>query len=139
MDEVRRLDVPGTDSDAHARQPIHVDPRTPCEFVVPEAAGREVRRYATVVWAIIPEWTMPTYIRDHRERFVERYGTACAVTLGELVDPHRSLGLPRVRHGRHVHTRRPRRRRGRPQESDHLAVMAHPAPVDVAEAPLGHG
>ncbi|MFC7986582.1 lantibiotic dehydratase [Streptomyces sp. NPDC057336] len=40
----------------------------------------------------MPEWTMPAYIRDHRERFVERYGTACAVTLGELVDPHRGLG-----------------------------------------------
>ncbi|MFC8869750.1 lantibiotic dehydratase [Streptomyces sp. NPDC057148] len=68
--------------------------RIPCEFVVPEAAGRVVCRYATVVWAIIPERTMPAYIRDYRERFVERYGTACTVTLGELVDPHRGLGLP---------------------------------------------
>ncbi|MFH8241335.1 lantibiotic dehydratase [Streptomyces sp. NPDC018321] len=131
LDEVRRLDVPGTDSDAHARQPLHVDLRIPCEFVVPEAADREVCRYATVVWAIIPEWTMPAYLRDYRERFVESYGTACAVTLGELVDPHRA---PQVRHGHHVHTRRPRRRGGRPQESDHLAMMAHPAPVNVAEA-----
>ncbi|MFC7986581.1 hypothetical protein [Streptomyces sp. NPDC057336] len=54
LDEVRRLDVPGTDSDAHARQPLHVDLRTPdlrtpCDFVVPEAVGREVCRHAAVV------------------------------------------------------------------------------------------
>lgn len=94
LDEVRRLDVPGTDGDAHARPPLHVDLHIPGEFVVPEAVGREVCRYAAAIWAITPEWTTLAYMRDYRERFIERYGTACAVPLGELVDPHRGLGLP---------------------------------------------
>jgi thiopeptide-type bacteriocin biosynthesis protein len=94
MDEVRRLDVPGTDSGPHARPPLHVDLHIPGEFVVPEAVGREVCRYAAAIWAITPEWTTLAYMRDYRERFIERYGTACAVPLGELVDPHRGLGLP---------------------------------------------
>ncbi|OSC72102.1 lantibiotic dehydratase, partial [Streptomyces sp. 4F] len=94
LDEVRRLDVPGTDGDTHARPPLHVDLHIPGEFVVPEAVGREVCRYAAAIWAITPEWTTLAYMRDYRERFIERYGTACAVPLGELVDPHRGLGLP---------------------------------------------
>ncbi|ANB10503.1 lantibiotic dehydratase [Streptomyces ambofaciens] len=94
LDEVRRLDVPGTDGDAHARPPLHVDLHIPGEFVVPEAVGQEVCRYAAAIWAITPEWTTLAYMRDYRERFIERYGTACAVPLGELVDPHRGLGLP---------------------------------------------
>ncbi|MFD5297951.1 lantibiotic dehydratase [Streptomyces mutabilis] len=94
LDEVRRLDVPGTDGDAQARPPLHVDLHIPGEFVVPEAVGREVCRYAAAIWAITPEWTTLAYMRDYRERFIERYGTACAVPLGELVDPHRGLGLP---------------------------------------------
>ncbi|MEW2265162.1 lantibiotic dehydratase [Streptomyces sp. NPDC047853] len=94
LDEVRRLDVPGTRDDAHARPPLHVDLHIPGEFVVPEAVGREVCGYAAAIWAITPEWTTLAYMRDYRERFIERYGTACAVPLGELVDPHRGLGLP---------------------------------------------
>ncbi|MFE1034144.1 lantibiotic dehydratase [Streptomyces sp. NPDC058807] len=94
LDQVRRLDVPGTDRDAHARPPLHVDLHIPGEFVVPEAVGREVCRYAAAIWAITPEWTTLAYMRDYRERFIERYGTACAVPLGELADPHRGLGLP---------------------------------------------
>ncbi|CAL9278078.1 Nisin biosynthesis protein NisB [Streptomyces sp. SudanB5_2050] len=94
LDEVRRLDVPGTDGDAHARPPLHVDLHIPGEFVVPDSVGREVCRYAAAIWAITPEWTTLAYMRDYRERFIERYGTACAVPLGELVDPHRGLGLP---------------------------------------------
>ncbi|MDT9681064.1 lantibiotic dehydratase [Streptomyces sp. TRM76323] len=94
LDEVRRLDVPGTDNDAHARPPLHVDLHVPGEFVIPEAVGQEVCRYAAAIWAITPEWTTLAYMRDYRERFIERYGTAGAVPLGELVDPHRGLGLP---------------------------------------------
>ncbi|MGZ3103351.1 lantibiotic dehydratase [Streptomyces sp. H72] len=94
LGEVRRLDVPGTRDDAHARPPLHVDLHIPGEFVVPEAVGREVCGYAAAIWAITPEWTTLAYMRDYRERFIERYGTACAVPLGELVDPHRGLGLP---------------------------------------------
>jgi len=94
LDEVRRLDVPGTHSDTHARPPLHVDLHIPGEFVVPEAVGREVCRYAAAIWAITPEWTTLAYMRDYRDRFIEHYGTACAVPLGELVDPHRGLGLP---------------------------------------------
>lgn len=94
LDAVRRLDVPGTGDDAHARPPLHVDLHVPGEFVVPEAVGREVCRYAAAIWAITPQWTTLAYMRDYRERFIERYGTACAVPLGELVDPHRGLGLP---------------------------------------------
>ncbi|MFJ8695104.1 lantibiotic dehydratase [Streptomyces roseolilacinus] len=94
LDEVRRLDVPGTDGDAHARPPLHVDLHVPGEFVIPEAVGREVCRYAAAIWAITPEWTTLAYMRDYRERFIERYGTAGAVPLGELVDAHRGLGLP---------------------------------------------
>lgn len=94
LDEVRHLDVPGTDNDTHTRPPLHVDLHIPGEFVIPEAVGREVCRYAAAIWAITPEWTTLAYMRDYRERFIEHYGTACAVPLGELVDPHRGLGLP---------------------------------------------
>lgn len=64
------------------------------EFVFPETVGREVCRYAGAIWSITPEWTTLAYMRDYRDRFIERYGTACAVPLGELADPHRGLGLP---------------------------------------------
>ncbi|MGJ7021090.1 thiopeptide-type bacteriocin biosynthesis protein [Streptomyces griseorubens] len=94
LDEVRRLDVPGTDGDAQARPPVHVDLHVRGEFVLPETVGREVCRYAGAVWSITPEWTTLAYMRDYRDRFIERYGTACAVPLGELADPHRGLGLP---------------------------------------------
>ncbi|MGX1095664.1 thiopeptide-type bacteriocin biosynthesis protein [Streptomyces albogriseolus] len=94
LDEVRRLDVPGTGGDAQSRPPVHVDLHIPGEFVLPEAVGREVCRYAGAIWAITPEWTTLAYMRDYRDRFIERYGTACAVPLGELTDAHRGLGLP---------------------------------------------
>ncbi|WP_267487981.1 lantibiotic dehydratase, partial [Streptomyces sp. DH12] len=64
------------------------------EFVLPVEVGREVCRYAGAIWAITPEWTTLAYMRDYRDRFIERYGTACAVPLGELIDAHRGLGLP---------------------------------------------
>lgn len=94
LDEVRRLDVPGTVDDAQARPPVHVDLHMRGEFVLPETVGREVCRYAGAIWSITPEWTTLAYMRDYRDRFIERYGTACAVPLGELADPHRGLGLP---------------------------------------------
>ncbi|MEQ8145964.1 lantibiotic dehydratase [Streptomyces sp. OP7] len=94
LDTVRRLDVPGADGDTQGRPPVHVDLRVPGEFVVPETVGQEVCRYAGAIWAITPEWTTLSYMRDYRDRFIERYGTACAVPLGELADPHRGLGLP---------------------------------------------
>lgn len=94
LDEVRRLDVPGTDGDAQARPPVHVDLHVRGEFVLPETVGHEVCRYAGAIWSITPEWTTLAYMRDYRDRFIERYGTACAVPLGELADPHRGLGLP---------------------------------------------
>ncbi|MFI9316123.1 lantibiotic dehydratase [Streptomyces althioticus] len=94
LDEVRRLDVPGTDGDAQARPPVHVDLHMRGEFVLPETVGREVCRYAGAIWSVTPEWTTLAYMRDYRDRFIERYGTACAVPLGELADPHRGLGLP---------------------------------------------
>lgn len=94
LDAVRRLDVPGTGGDADARPPVHVDLHIPGDFVLPDAVGEEVRRYAGAIWAITPEWTTLAYMRDYRDRFIERYGTASAVPLGELADPHRGLGLP---------------------------------------------
>ncbi|MEW1682546.1 lantibiotic dehydratase [Streptomyces sp. NPDC093594] len=94
LDKVRRLDVPGADGDTRGRPPVHVDLRIPGEFVVPETVGQEVCRYAGAIWAMTPEWTTLSYMRDYRDRFIERYGTACAVPLGELADPHRGLGLP---------------------------------------------
>ncbi|MBT3164745.1 lantibiotic dehydratase [Streptomyces sp. Vc74B-19] len=94
LDKIRRLDLPGADGDTHGRPPVHVDLRIPGEFVVPEAVGQEVCRYAGAIWAITPEWTTLSYMRDYRDRFIERYGTACAVPMGELADPHRGLGLP---------------------------------------------
>ncbi|WP_435232475.1 lantibiotic dehydratase [Streptomyces althioticus] len=94
LDEVRRLDVPDTDGDAQARPPVHVDLHRRGEFVLPETVGREVCRYAGAIWSITPEWTTLAHMRDYRDRFIERYGTACAVPLGELADPHRGLGLP---------------------------------------------
>ncbi|GHE38238.1 lantibiotic dehydratase [Streptomyces cellulosae] len=94
LDEVRRLDVPGAGGDARSRPPVHVDLHMRGEFVVPETVGHEVCRYAAAIWAITPEWTTLAYMRDYRDRFIERYGTACAVPLGDLADPHRGLGLP---------------------------------------------
>ncbi|MFJ9001892.1 lantibiotic dehydratase [Streptomyces sp. NPDC102359] len=94
LDKVRRLDLPGADGDTRGRPPVHVDLRIPGEFVLPETVGQEVCRYAGAIWAITPEWTTLSYMRDYRDRFIERYGTACAVPLGELADPHRGLGLP---------------------------------------------
>ncbi|MEU0749513.1 lantibiotic dehydratase, partial [Streptomyces albogriseolus] len=96
LDEVRRLDVPGTGGDAQARPPVHVDLHIPGEFVLPEAVGREVCRYAGAIWAITPEWTTLAYMRDYRDRFIERYGTACAVPLGDV---HDDLALGEFRGG----------------------------------------
>ncbi|MET9662812.1 lantibiotic dehydratase [Streptomyces sp. NPDC006510] len=76
------------------RPPVHVDLRMPADIVLPEAIGEEVRRYAAAIWAMTPEWATLDYMRDYRDRFIERYGTASAVPLGDLVDPHRGLGLP---------------------------------------------
>ncbi|MEU5101757.1 lantibiotic dehydratase [Streptomyces sp. NPDC021354] len=94
LDRVRRLDAPGESGDGHQRPPVHVDLRMPADFVVPHTVGEEVRRYAAAIWAMTPEWTTLEYMRDYRDRFIERYGTASAVPLADLVDPHRGLGLP---------------------------------------------
>ncbi|GAA2338720.1 lantibiotic dehydratase [Streptomyces cuspidosporus] len=94
LDRVRRLDAPGESGEGHERPPVHVDLRMPADFVVPHTVGEEVRRYAAAIWAMTPEWTTLEYMRDYRDRFIERYGTASAVPLGDLVDPHRGLGLP---------------------------------------------
>ncbi|OMI34076.1 lantibiotic dehydratase [Streptomyces sparsogenes] len=94
VDRVRRLDAPGESGEGHERPPVHVDLRMPADFVVPHTVGEEVRRYAAAIWAMTPEWTTLEYMRDYRDRFIERYGTASAVPLGDLVDPHRGLGLP---------------------------------------------
>ncbi|MFD8594776.1 lantibiotic dehydratase [Kitasatospora sp. NPDC059646] len=91
LDEVRALDPADR---AGERPPVQVDLRMPADLVLPEAIGEEVRRYAAAIWAITPEWTTLEHLRDYRERFVERYGTASAVPLGDLADPHRGLGLP---------------------------------------------
>ncbi|MFI9785901.1 lantibiotic dehydratase [Kitasatospora sp. NPDC051984] len=91
LDEVRALDPADR---AGERPPVQVDLRMPADLVLPEAIGEEVRRYAAAIWAITPEWTTLEHMRDYRERFVERYGTASAVPLGDLADPHRGLGLP---------------------------------------------
>ncbi|MGW1106341.1 lantibiotic dehydratase [Streptomyces sp. NPDC002540] len=89
---VRALD--GDDADSGRRPPVHVDLRMPADIVLPEAIGEEVRRYAAAIWAMTPEWTTLAHMRDYRDRFIERYGTASAVPLADLVDPHRGLGLP---------------------------------------------
>ncbi|MET3984848.1 thiopeptide-type bacteriocin biosynthesis protein [Streptomyces sp. PvR034] len=100
LDAVHALDGPGAadgagaQGGAGARPPVHVDLRMPADLVLPEAIGEEVRRYAAAIWAMTPQWTSLDHMRDYRERFIERYGTACAVPLGDLVDPHRGLGLP---------------------------------------------
>ncbi|MET9699016.1 lantibiotic dehydratase [Streptomyces sp. NPDC006529] len=93
LDAVRALDGEGEEA-AGTRPPVHVDLRMPADLVLPEAVGEEVRRYAAAIWAMTPQWTTLDHMRDYRERFIERYGTACAVPLGDLVDPHRGLGLP---------------------------------------------
>ncbi|XCM84243.1 lantibiotic dehydratase [Kitasatospora sp. HUAS MG31] len=79
---------------AGERPPVQVDLRMPADIVLPESVGEEVRRYAAAIWAMTPEWTTLEYLRDYRDRFIERYGTASAVPLADLVDPHRGLGLP---------------------------------------------
>ncbi|WP_411080535.1 lantibiotic dehydratase [Streptomyces sp. cmx-18-6] len=89
---VRTLD--GSAADSGQRPPVHVDLRMPADIVLPPAVGEEVRRYAAAIWAMTPQWTTLEYMRDYRDRFIERYGTASAVPLGDLVDPHRGLGLP---------------------------------------------
>ncbi|GAA2423080.1 lantibiotic dehydratase [Streptomyces macrosporus] len=98
LDAVRRID-PGRDGDGGSgdgreRPPVQVDLRAQAEIVLPHAVGDEVRRYAAVIWAITPEWATLEHMRDYRDRFIERYGTASAVPLADLVDPHRGLGLP---------------------------------------------
>ncbi|MFJ1751666.1 lantibiotic dehydratase [Kitasatospora sp. NPDC088134] len=91
LEQVRAL-APG--EPVGDRPPVQVDLRMPADLVLPESVAAEVRRYAAAIWAITPEWTTLEHLRDYRERFVERYGTASAVPLGELVDPQRGLGLP---------------------------------------------
>ncbi|WP_083646495.1 lantibiotic dehydratase [Kitasatospora sp. CB01950] len=91
LGEVRRLDPADR---AGERPPVQVDLRMPADLVLPEAVGEEVRRYAEAIWAITPEWTTLEHLRDYRDRFIEHYGTASAVPLGDLADPHRGLGLP---------------------------------------------
>ncbi|MFI5527548.1 lantibiotic dehydratase [Kitasatospora sp. NPDC051853] len=88
---VRALDP---SADGHQRPPVQVDLTFPGETVLPASVGEEVRRYAAAVWAMTPEWGSLAHLRDYRDRFVERYGTASAVPLADLVDPHRGLGLP---------------------------------------------
>jgi len=92
LSAVRTLD--GSAADSGQRPPVHVDLRMPADIVLPRAVGDEVRRYAAAIWAMTPEWTTLDHMRDYRDRFIERYGTASAVPLGDLVDPHRGLGLP---------------------------------------------
>ncbi|MFJ5880742.1 lantibiotic dehydratase [Kitasatospora cineracea] len=89
--QVRALDP---DDRAGERPPVQVDLRTGADLVLPAAVGDEVRRYAAAIWAITPEWTTLEHLRDYRDRFVEHYGTAGAVPLADLADPHRGLGLP---------------------------------------------
>ncbi|PJN40592.1 lantibiotic dehydratase [Streptomyces sp. CB02959] len=89
----RRAPAPPA-ADGAGRPPVQVDLRLTGDFVLPEAIGAEVRRYAAAIWAMTPEWGTLAYMRDYRDRFIERYGTACAVPLADLVDPHRGLGLP---------------------------------------------
>ncbi|GHB24020.1 lantibiotic dehydratase [Streptomyces viridiviolaceus] len=99
LDGVHRLDAAGrtgqgAESGVDRRPPVHVDLRMPADLVLPDTVGEEARRYAAAVWAMTPEWTTLAHLRDYRDRFIERYGTASAVPLADLVDPHRGLGLP---------------------------------------------
>ncbi|MGW4650143.1 lantibiotic dehydratase [Kitasatospora sp. NPDC004289] len=91
---VRALDPADPAADEHQRPPVQVDLTFPGETVLPASVGEEVRRYAAAVWAMTPEWGSLAHLRDYRDRFVERYGTASAVPLADLIDPHRGLGLP---------------------------------------------
>ncbi|MDK0521572.1 lantibiotic dehydratase [Streptomyces sp. ML-6] len=91
---VRAMDGDGAAADDGGRPPVHVDLRMPADIVLPEAVGEEIRRYAAAIWAMTPQWTTLDHMREYRDRFIERYGTACAVPLADLVDPHRGLGLP---------------------------------------------
>ncbi|MFJ8039543.1 lantibiotic dehydratase [Kitasatospora sp. NPDC096147] len=88
---VRELDPA---PDEGGRPPVQVDLTFPGESVLPASVGEEARRYAAAIWAMTPEWGALPHLRDYRDRFIERYGTASAVPLAELVDPHRGLGLP---------------------------------------------
>ncbi|MFE1317961.1 lantibiotic dehydratase [Kitasatospora phosalacinea] len=91
LERVRALDPADRTGD---RPPVQVDLHTGADLVLPEAVGAEAARYAAAIWAITPEWTTLAHLRDYRDRFVERYGTASAVPLADLADPHRGLGLP---------------------------------------------
>ncbi|MDG4866015.1 lantibiotic dehydratase family protein, partial [Streptomyces sp. T-3] len=93
LESVRLLDG-GQRGEGHGGPPVSVDLRLDADIVLPDAVGQEIRRYAAAIWAMTPEWTTLAHMRDYRDRFIERYGTACAVPLAELVDPHRGLGLP---------------------------------------------
>ncbi|MEU0938788.1 lantibiotic dehydratase [Embleya sp. NPDC005971] len=77
-----------------AHPPVQVDLRMAADIVLPQAVGDEVSAYAGAMWALSDAWVTHAHMRDYRNRFIERYGTAGAVPLAELVDAHRGLGFP---------------------------------------------
>ncbi|MEV1053886.1 lantibiotic dehydratase [Streptomyces sp. NPDC049887] len=136
LEAVRQLEPPGRKGDGHERPPVHVDLRMPADLVLPDAIGEEARRYATAVWAMTPEWATLEYMRDYRDRFIERYGTASAVPLGDLVDPHRGLGLPPEYQVPPAHSRSgPGEERDRPRRTA-LAELVQQALLDGTDLTL---
>ncbi|MGW7410882.1 lantibiotic dehydratase [Streptomyces sp. NPDC054863] len=93
LESVRELGAAGA-GDARDRPPVQADLLYEDDLVLPHSVADDVRRYASAIWAMTPEWATLEHMRDYRDRFIERYGTASAVPLGELLDPHRGLGLP---------------------------------------------
>ncbi|MFD7921208.1 lantibiotic dehydratase [Streptomyces sp. NPDC059740] len=80
--------------EAQPSPPVQVDLRMAVEAELPPQVTAEAERYAAAMWAISEEWLTHRHMRDYQLRFLERYGTATAVRLADLTDPHRGLGFP---------------------------------------------
>ncbi|MGW3930867.1 lantibiotic dehydratase [Streptomyces microflavus] len=84
---------------ADETSPLAVDTRLDAELVLPRAVAWEAEAAAGVLARVTPEPSGTQAWLRYRERFRDRYGEGTLVSLTDLLDPNRGIGLPEDFHG----------------------------------------
>jgi thiopeptide-type bacteriocin biosynthesis protein len=79
--------------------PTCMDLRLDSDLRLPRTVAWQIQGAASVLARLAPERDGTPAWRDYHRRFCERYGIGAVVTVTELADPDRGLGLPAGFHG----------------------------------------
>lgn len=72
-----------------------VDLTMSTDAMLPSQVLDEVERCTTALWRMTQPTSHYSHMREYREAFISKYGQGGAVSLPDLIDPHRGLGFPR--------------------------------------------